>query len=366
MVLSRALARLGVEIEVITGDHVRKVEVEKPFDGILVTRVPLKILPLPSKDGWIKYKVAPLMSWVLKKSNADLFHAHDYYHFSTDVAIHVAKKRNKPLVLTVHSRPSFFSISESIKKFYHKILGWKTLDYAAKVMFVAKTTMQEYIKLGLNPEKAVVIPPVVDVNELLNFKPPNGNFFSIRYDLKDRIYLICVGRIEKRKGFQHVIRILPELIKEVPELMLAIVGPDGGYLNYLKSLAKKLGIKDRVLFTGSLSENDLKWALLSANIFVLPSEDEGFPEVLLVAMGLGKPVIATNVGDVREILIPNENGLLIRKRQPEDLLKAILKLIFNRKFSCTLAENAQKTVASKYSVQKMAEKLMNVYSLLIS
>jgi teichuronic acid biosynthesis glycosyltransferase TuaC len=130
--------------------------------------------------------------------------------------------------------------------------------------------------------------------------------------------LVSVGHISPRKGFHRIIRSLPRLIACCPDVRLAIVGGRGAEKDnsaQLRALVRELAVADRVLFVGAQMPQSVALWLGAADAFVLASDFEGCPNVIMEAMACGRPVVATKVGDV-ERMVPSFAGILID--DPED------------------------------------------------
>jgi teichuronic acid biosynthesis glycosyltransferase TuaC len=129
---------------------------------------------------------------------------------------------------------------------------------------------------------------------------------------------VSVGHISPRKGFHRLIRALPRVVQHFPDIRLAIVGGRGAEEDNsanLNALACRLGLSDRVLLVGAKPPDEVALWLAAADIFVLASDFEGCPNVVLEAMACGRPVVATKVGDI-ERMVPAFAGVLVD--DPED------------------------------------------------
>jgi glycosyltransferase involved in cell wall biosynthesis len=127
-----------------------------------------------------------------------------------------------------------------------------------------------------------------------------------------------VGHLSPRKGFHRIIRNLPHVIETCPEARLAIVGGRGAEEDNsaeLEALVRRLDLADQVLFAGAQTPEAVALWLGAADVFVLASDFEGCPNVILEAMACGRPVVATKVGDV-ERMVPTFAGILFD--DPED------------------------------------------------
>jgi teichuronic acid biosynthesis glycosyltransferase TuaC len=138
---------------------------------------------------------------------------------------------------------------------------------------------------------------------------------------------VSVGHISPRKGFHRVIRSLPGVLQSRPDVRLAIVGGKGAEEDNrgaLNALARQLGLSEKVLFVGAQTPDQVALWLAAADVFVLASDYEGCPNVVLEAMACGRPVVATKVGDI-ERMVPTFAGILFD--DPEDEVELAEALI---------------------------------------
>ena len=167
-----------------------------------------------------------------------------------------------------------------------------------------------------------------------------------------------LGRLTFQKAHQHMIEAARIILKTSADIEF-IVGGEGHRLDFLEGLTQKYGISDKFHFIGFRSDaiNILK--LL--DIFVLCSVDEGLPIVLLEAMSVGKPIITTDVGEIPLVIQNNKNGMLVEAGNVNLFAEKILNLLFDPPLCEDLAVNAKKTVADKFSIEKMTEEYLKVY-----
>lgn len=192
-----------------------------------------------------------------------------------------------------------------------------TIRRAARVIAVAKNLADRARQGGVPEARISVVANGVDGER---FRPQARNVARSSLGLPaDGHLLVSVGHLSRRKGFHRVLLALPELFRKFPDLRLAIVGGPGGELDNgpeLKALAGELGITERVIFTGAQPPDRVAWWLNAADVVVLASEFEGCPNVVLEAMACGRPVVATKVGHVDQ-MVPPYAGILLD--DPEDL-----------------------------------------------
>lgn len=194
------------------------------------------------------------------------------------------------------------------------------------VISVSETTLERLARWsGLDPERGAVVPNTVDFDGLSpGPKPPE---LLDRYDLHDRYVLMTMGRLvgkERRKGFDRVLEVLPDVVDERADIAYMIVGK-GPDRPRLEQKAERLGIRDHVVFTGYVPDHEKADHFRLADRFVMPSEGEGFGLVLLEALACGTPVIASTRDASREAVADGEFGVLVDPRSSSDIKEAILK-----------------------------------------
>jgi glycosyltransferase involved in cell wall biosynthesis len=160
---------------------------------------------------------------------------------------------------------------------------------------------------------------------------PKPNHLLERYGLRGKSVLLTVGRLEsaeRRKGFDEVMELLPEISIEVPDVAYLIVG-DGSDRGRLKEKAARLGVADRVVFAGYVSEEEKADHYRLADVYVMPSAGEGFGFVFLEAMACGIPVIGSKVDGSREALRDGRLGTLVDPHDAKECKKAIRSALTN-------------------------------------
>ncbi|MHB8160069.1 MAG: glycosyltransferase [Thermoleophilia bacterium] len=178
------------------------------------------------------------------------------------------------------------------------------------------------------------------------------------------IKLLTVGRLAHYKGQDVLISALRVMVDRGMSAEVTLVGDVFGdetdYRKELENQTAALGIQHLVHFEGF--QHNVNQYLDRSDILVMPSRrPEGLGLVILEAMARCKPVVATDGGGVREIVIHGENGVLVEGDRPTALAEAIMKLADDRDLAQKIAENGFETVVSKFSLEKMNNGLVNVY-----
>jgi len=185
---------------------------------------------------------------------------------------------------------------------------------AARVITVSEALGERAATVGIERAKIAVLRNGVD---LAAFRPLPGK--SVRRKLGlDGTVLICVGNVLEAKGQRIAVGALPLL----PGAALMVVG-EGPDRPTVEATAARLGVDQRVHFVGRVRHADLAEWYSAADVLVLPSSREGWPNVLLEAMACGTPAVATRVGGIPEVIAAPEAGRLMDQRTPEALARAV-------------------------------------------
>ncbi len=166
--------------------------------------------------------------------------------------------------------------------------------------------------------------------------------------------ILTVGRMVPWKGFRMLIKMMPQLLQINQFFRLVIVG-DGPDMAMLKTVARTLGLERKVLFSGRVDATTLARYLAAADMFVLNTGYEGFSHQVLEAMQAGVPVVTTQVGGNREVIVQGENGLMVRYNDEFNLLEAIKTVWREAELRERMIANGRHTVAA-FSIEKMYER----------
>ena len=173
--------------------------------------------------------------------------------------------------------------------------------------------------------------------------------------------LICVGRLSPEKGQAGLLRAFAELGKRHNDLTLRLVG-DGPERQSLEALSVELGLADRVTFLGRMAEADTLAEIARSDILVLPSFMEGLPIVLMEAMALGVPVVASRVAGIPELVEDESGGLLFAPSNWEELGACIERLLADESLHAALADHGKRKVADEFDVRESAKVLSQLFN----
>lgn len=205
--------------------------------------------------------------------------------------------------------------------------------------------------------KVVVLHPVVDMGR---FTQSSEHVKKIPSEKK---MILTVGRLVESKGHSAVIRALPKVLKQFPEVVYQIIGA-GPMEKPLKELVNTLGLSGKVIFAGEVKDRELPLYYNACDIFILTSKEipdkgeiEGFGIVFLEAACFAKPVIGGKSAGIPDAVIDGVTGILVDPENTEEIAAAIVRLLADEAMAKKLGENARKRVLSEFTPGKFSERL---------
>jgi glycosyltransferase involved in cell wall biosynthesis len=167
-----------------------------------------------------------------------------------------------------------------------------------------------------------------------------------------------VARLEPEKGHPTLLEAWPAVVRAVPNAHLLVVG-EGGRREALERQAAELRIAHRVVFTGR--RDDVPAVTAALDVAVLPSYREAQGLTILEAMALSRPVVASNVGGIPEVIEDGVSGLLVPPRDPEALAAAIIRLLVDHSYADTLARAGHEVVHDRFCIELMVKAVETIY-----
>ena len=314
--------------------------------------IPYSIPTVPSFPTFLK---------AVKSSK--IVHAHGHPYLTSLTAAKLAKLCNKPFVLTQHNTfIDYNNFFDHVERLNDLTVGKQNLNSADKIIAISNATKDYVLRLGAKPSKVKVVYNGVD---LARFRPIVGKREELRKKLgitQNAIVILTVRRLVYKNGVDTLIDAANIAVKKNPRIVFLVVGK-GPDMESVKLQIAKLGIEANFRLAGFVSDEDLPSYYNAADLFVLPSKSgEGLPLVALEAMACGLPVIATDVGGIREILM-EDYGKLVAPNQPELLAKAVLDFA-TFDFSSRRGE-LRAMVEKRFSWDANVERLIEIYEELI-
>lgn len=167
-----------------------------------------------------------------------------------------------------------------------------------------------------------------------------------------------VARLHRQKGITYLLKATRRIYEVFPEVKILIVG--GGPLrSKLERETQRLGLEEVVWFMGE--REDAAKFLSIFDVFVLPSLWEGLPYVLIEAAALRRPVVATDIDGVREVIENRRTGILVPPRNPEKLAQAVIRLLQDKAYALKLGQKIDEEVPPKFTLSRMVEQIKSLY-----
>lgn len=357
--LIRKLQEKHHDVQVIT---TRKINLNQntillPFSNY----VPKKVLigGIGIIDFFLSYHIEKF----LRRNHPDLIHIHDLY--SLPASVNAALKLGLPIVVTIrdplprelaHRRGV---LVDSLYKLIYKIRNrvWiKSLKRADKIIAIS-----EFIKLSI--EKLQI--PSEKVEVIYNL-PPSWNGYGKREYTSDKIILLAASRLFEEKGIHILLIAIDQIIKSGFTNIKLIIAGEGAQRKKLEYLCKTRGIEQYVKFLGRVPYNKLQGLYSICDIVILPSIfTEPFGRVALEAGVMGKPIIASNIGGIPEIIENGVTGILVPPNNPEKLTEAIMELIENEGLRKKMGENGRIVVWRKFNPEHIVSQHIKLYKDLV-
>lgn len=334
-----------VEFAVLTSSRSRRQVVEAD-DGVRVVRAPEYARPVSTP-------ITPAWSRLLRESGADLFHFHMPNPFG-ELAF-LAARAKAPMVVTYHAdivgrrwiRPLFLPFQQ------------RFLRRAARIIVSSPPLLRTTSSLLRHADRARVIPFGVDPGEW-EVRPPEADELRARHPGP---LLLFLGRLAYYKG----VDVLIEAMRRVDATLL-VVG-DGPKRREWEALAASLALRDRVVFTGEIADEERSAYYHAADAFVLPSTSraETFGIAMLEAMACGTPVISTELGTGTSWV--NENavtGVVVDPGDPAALAGAVKGLLADKGRRLAMGEAASRRVGDRFTKEGSCEAIAALYSEVLS
>lgn len=314
------------------------------------------LVPLLQKEGITHYTLpvaqksllslalVPKLVEIIQKERVDIVHARS--RVPGWVAWFAARRAGVPFITTCHG---YYS-----KHFLSRVMGW-----GKKVIVPSQVIARHMIEdFGIPPDRIILIPRGVDLSQF-PFSPnkydgPSPKTFRI----------INIGRFSPIKGHLEFLRAIHLVRQKGIAIEVGLVGAEGGgrtnYTRQIERTIQQLGLEKTVKILGA--RRDIAELLREADLLVLPTlVPESFGRVLIEAGAVGTACVATRLGGILDIIEDGKEGLLVPPRDEEAMAEAIIRFVKNRAEAKKMAHALRRKVESRFSLDQMAEKTIQVY-----
>lgn len=253
------------------------------------------------------------------------------------------KLKHCPILLTMHG---MLVENARIDPMLERI--FKSADQVCCVSQALLNEVRQYLPLenGMYVHNGLALPALTPTP--LSFSPPT---------------VMMLTRLSSEKGIDTCIKAISQLKKIIPDIKLIIVG-EGPEKIAVKQLISELSLQDSIELTGMVATEDVPAMINRASIVVTPSRCEAFGLTALQAMQMQRPVIASKVGGLVEVVLDGETGILIEPDNVNELAEAIQKFIAQPEWAAQCGRAGRARAIEKFSIEKLASRYQDLYSTL--
>jgi len=313
------------------------------------------LAPRDAKALWKLY-------WLMRKERPHIVHTHTAKAgFLGRLAARLA---GVPVIVhTFHGHVLhgyYGPVQNALLRRVEQSLGW----FTDRLVTVSEQVKRELVGYGIARAKKIeVIPLGFDLKPFFNSHTHRGEFRrEIR--LSNKIKLVgIVGRIFPIKNHALFLESAAQISARETAARFVIVG-DGALRSALEQQARRLGIADRVLFTGW--RRDLSRIYADLDLLVVSSDNEGTPVSAIEAMASGCPVVATRVGGLPDLIEDHKTGRLVPPREPEALTNTILALLNDPQMAQDLGKNGRDSVRGRFGLERLLNDIDSLYTQLLA
>lgn len=269
------------------------------------------------------------------------------------------------IIFTIHGLPQYEDRPRLILMFIG-FATWVTCLLSHKVIVLSRHDMEILLKQPLIKKKLILIPH--GIHETFTSKEESREMIlhtlgstisrSEREKLRDLMWVGTIAELHKNKGHVYALQAFADVAKNFSNVIYIVIG-SGEEKDSLLSAARRLGIRDRIFFTGFIA--DAQRLYQAFDIVLLTSIKEGLPYTLIEAIHAGVPIIATNVGGVPDIISDKKTGLVVSPKNSDAIYESLEKLITDDDLRKTLGENAQIFSIEHFSINKMVGRTHGLY-----
>jgi glycosyltransferase involved in cell wall biosynthesis len=364
--LAPALARHGIEVDLITPRLRESPDFEQPHQHLRVYRVGAAAL-----DGrsFVEAVTETNASGVIPQVDAlraqgvrhDLIHTHDW--LGARSAVELKHRYRLPLVATIHAteRGRARGVIGDDHARRIEATEWDLVYQAWRAIVCSRYMVGQLAECFASPlDKIDVVPngvrivanPFADAQERLTFRR--------HYAADDEPLLLAVGRVVYEKGLHVLLDAMPSLLQAFPSARLIIAGT-GSYADALEERARQHNLGEHVRLCGFISDEERDKLYCAANVTAIPSLYEPFGIVALEAMAAGCPLVAAATGGLAEVVAHGETGLLAPPGDARSLAAALVETLARPDAAAERAQRGLQEVAGAYAWERVAAQTADVY-----
>ena len=309
----------------------------------------LPVIDLPEGDRF-DVGTTKRLARIIRDGQFDLVQSHDFR--TRRLASLACPLAGVPHVTSVHGW-----IANSRKEHVTRIIDKMLIRRARRVIAVSDRLRQDLVESGTPVDHITMFPNAVLLDDYPAAMPAEEARREFGLPRSSRCIGI-VGRLSREKRHDLFLEMAAELAPSDPDLRFLVVG-HGRLQAELERLADQLKIGDRVVFLGHRKDMHRVYAAL--NLLVLCSDTEGMPNVVLEAFAYSRPVVATRVGGVAEVVTDGENGFIVPPGQREPLVTAVRSLLNDADLAMRLGRHGRRTIEERFDFRRRTAALEALY-----
>ncbi|ALA59058.1 glycosyltransferase [Nitrospira moscoviensis] len=319
--------------------------------------VPVTLYPVDSLYGLRTLRQVLRLSADLKRQRIDILHAYNFY--ANVFAVPAARLARVPVVLAA-IRDTGGQLTPRQRR--TNKLACRLAD---RVVVNAEAIKAGLIAEGYRPDRIVVLHNGIVCHPLKTAEERR----AVRHALgvpADAPLVGVVARISRAKGLEYFVQAARAVLDRTPDARFLLVGDtniDRPYREDLQRLSCRLGLNDRLMFTGF--RTDIPDLLSALTVSVLPSLEEGLSNALLESMAAAVPVVATNVGGNPEVVVDGVTGLLVPPKHPAALAQAIGRVLDAPVLAQSMGRAGRRRVLDHFTNERMIRKMQRLYEELL-
>jgi glycosyltransferase involved in cell wall biosynthesis len=352
--LAKGLSKKGHNVTIITTDF----EFDKNYAASLET-IGVKIVPVKCVANLGLFLYSPAIKVWLETNlkNFEVVHMHNFRAYQNNVIHEYAVKFRIPYLVQPHGSLPKNNEKNLMKELYDFFWGRKIINDASKVIAVSDLEVKQFLEFGIDPSKIMTIPNGLEIERFSNSSP--AGTFREKNGIKEKHLVLYLGRLHKGKGIEFLMNAFSDLIKDRQDVALAIVGPDYGFKNALKTLARTLGIEKNVYFIEFLS--NVAQAYRDADLTVYPAHYEISGLVAIESLFCETPVIITEGCGLKELINELKCGYVVKYGDIKALKEDISYILDNPLESKMAAIRGKNYILSNLTSDKILTNFEKVY-----
>jgi glycosyltransferase involved in cell wall biosynthesis len=312
------------------------------------------LLSVLDRGPW-DWRVVPALLNICRRERVAIWHGHDYK--SNALGLLLRRFWRMRLITTVHGW-----VHQTRRTPLYYWVDRLCLPRYERVVCVSEDLLERCLACGVPAGRCALIENAIDTAEFSR-RLPTAAAKGRAGVPPSRFVIGAVGRLAAEKGLDVLIRSVAGLRKQGRDVELLIAG-EGGEQPALQALAAELGVGDRVRLLGYRA--DTRELYQAMDVYALSSYREGLPNVLLEAMALEVPVVATRIAGIPRLIRDGENGLLIEPGDLEGLTQALARLLDDAGLRSRLGQEGRRTIEAGYSFAARMEKFRALYDQLLA